>query len=1039
MTHHHKPLSRWNCKLLALAVAVACAGSPAWAAPTGATVSHGQATFDRQGNTLTITNSPGTIINWKSFSIAPHEVTRFIQQDRHSAVLNRVTGSGRSEILGSLLSNGKVYLINPNGILFGAGARVDTAGLIASSLQITDQDFLAQRHRFQGSTSAGAIHNQGTLTTPNGGRIYLIAPNIENSGIINSPNGDVLLAAGHQVSLVDSNNPDLQVVVSAPENKVLNLGSIIAEGGRIGIHAALIQQSGRLSADSAVQDQGGRIFLKASHTARLDAGSTTTARGAQGGQIEIEAGTDNLVAGLVDVSGSRSTGGTAHLLGNRVAVESGATVAASGPLGGGQILVGGDYRGNNPAIRNATQTRLDAGSRLVADATTRGDGGKVIVWGNETTQAHGHISARGGARGGNGGFVETSAKYLMTYGARVDTRAPLGRTGIWLLDPIDVVIANTAPDPGGSFTGGTWATTSTGFSSIIYVGDLQNQLALSSVTIDSTAGAVNGSNSLGSITVMDPIAWSSGQTLTLQSEGSININANISGGSGILKAIAGGPIFIDDANVSARQIDFTTASSLGLTSIAQVAASESLSISQPGDMNLPDILDTSALSSSAAPGKLSAPLIKLHAGGNFSTSDTVIDLTGGDLVMSAAGAIHLNQGMITAENLTLSAGAEIIQEGFSGITANTVTADAGGSSDYGIFLRGDQNYIGTFSGNTALASIYLDTNDDITLNGLYTQGGDVNISATGNLTNGAPGIDACGAARGCNSAVILNSTTGSITTSLIKAGALVDLQAGTDILDGDSGANNIVSGGANPVMLRYNAGGNVNLDAWGATIDTANSNAGGTVDIRLVQPAPTLAECIATPTLAGCSAILPTLSTCISNPATPGCSVVLPSLATCTATPSTLGCSAVLPSLATCTATPTAPGCSAVLPSLATCTTAPSTPGCSVVLPSLATCTATPTAPGCSAVLPTVADCSQNPALPGCYVVIPPTLVAQLERQNGSLPQETDQNINGCNNMQNGLSGPNSPPAPGSRFEDNSAPNPRPTDGGEPNAPLYCN
>jgi len=294
---------------------------------------------------------------------------------------------------------------------------VDVAGLIASSLQLSNQDFLAGRINFSGSPGAGALQNQGSLTTPSGGRIYLIAPRVENSGLINAPNGDILLAAGHQVSLVDSSNPDLRVVVSAPDAMALNLGQIMAASGRIGIHAALLQQSGRISADAAVQGEGGRIFLKASEHAHLTAGSATTARGNSGGQVRVDAAGDGVLAGRVDVSASQGSGGQVQLLGKRVAVEATGSVDASGPLGGGQILVGGDYRGENPAVRSASQTRLDSGARLDADATLQGDGGKVIVWGNETTQAHGEISARGGARGGNGGLVETSAQYLDTQGA----------------------------------------------------------------------------------------------------------------------------------------------------------------------------------------------------------------------------------------------------------------------------------------------------------------------------------------------------------------------------------------------------------------------------------------------------------------------------------------------------------------------------------------------------------------------------------------------------------------------------------------------
>ena len=95
-------------------------------------------------------------LNWRSFSIAKDETTRFIQQSAASTVLNRVTGVDPSQILGVLQSNGRVFLINPNGIVFGAGAQIDTAGLVASTLNLSNQDFLAGRLRFTESGCGAA-------------------------------------------------------------------------------------------------------------------------------------------------------------------------------------------------------------------------------------------------------------------------------------------------------------------------------------------------------------------------------------------------------------------------------------------------------------------------------------------------------------------------------------------------------------------------------------------------------------------------------------------------------------------------------------------------------------------------------------------------------------------------------------------------------------------------------------------------------------------------------------------------------------------
>src|SRR3954468_7862035 len=145
---------------IALAVASCFASGAALANPTGPTVKNGTVIFQQSGNVLQITNSPNAIINWQGFSIGQNEVTRFVQQSQASAVLNRVVGANPTAILGALQSNGRVFLINPNGIVFGAGATIDVAGLIASTLNLTDGDFIAGRLRFGATPGAGNLVNE---------------------------------------------------------------------------------------------------------------------------------------------------------------------------------------------------------------------------------------------------------------------------------------------------------------------------------------------------------------------------------------------------------------------------------------------------------------------------------------------------------------------------------------------------------------------------------------------------------------------------------------------------------------------------------------------------------------------------------------------------------------------------------------------------------------------------------------------------------------------------------------------------------------
>ena len=121
----------------------ACFSSVAWANPTGPVVTVGNAAISQSGKTLQITNTPGAVIQWQGFSIAADETTRFVQSSAASTVLNRVVGNMPSSLLGQLQSNGRVYLLNPNGVFIGAGAIIDVAGFAASTLRFTDADFLA--------------------------------------------------------------------------------------------------------------------------------------------------------------------------------------------------------------------------------------------------------------------------------------------------------------------------------------------------------------------------------------------------------------------------------------------------------------------------------------------------------------------------------------------------------------------------------------------------------------------------------------------------------------------------------------------------------------------------------------------------------------------------------------------------------------------------------------------------------------------------------------------------------------------------------
>jgi len=287
--------------------------------PVNPTVVNGTASFNQAGNVLTVTNSNGAIINWDKFSIQRGETTHFAQTSASSSVMNRVLNDP-TVIYGTLSSNGRVFLVNPAGIMVGPGGRVDTAGFVASTLNIRNEDFLAGRNLFVNDGNAKDVINQGEIKTPAGGSVYLIGTNVGNESIITTPQGETILAAGATVSLIDSATPGVKVDITGAEGNVTNLGTITAEAGRIGIAGVIVRNSGILNASSLVSD-GGRIFLKASQDAYVDGNGHIVATGT-GGSVEI-------------------------LVGNGLSVADNASIDVSGTIGGKLLLDSGNIALHN--------------------------------------------------------------------------------------------------------------------------------------------------------------------------------------------------------------------------------------------------------------------------------------------------------------------------------------------------------------------------------------------------------------------------------------------------------------------------------------------------------------------------------------------------------------------------------------------------------------------------------------------------------------------------------------------------------------------
>ncbi len=520
----HRPGAVARLSALALGIAAAWLAGPAnvLANPSGGSAIVGQASMVNQGNKLTVTTQNGALgsysaINWQSFSIPAGSTTYFQQPSTSSTSINRVVTNNPSQIFGTLGSNGNLVLVNQSGITVGAGAVVDSAGFTASSLRMSDADALAARMRFGDGTAAGAgVSVQGSILARSGD-VVLLGSQLDTGkdALIQAPNGSTILAAGRQIEITGRGLEGISLQVQAPTDSAVNLGSL--QGDAVGIFAGTLRHSGLIQATTATLE-GGRVVLKA------------------GGDAYVQG------AGTINVSSASGKGGQIAVLGKRVAVTDDAVLDASGATGGGTVLVGGDKQGKNPDVQNAEITYFGPQASIKADATIYGDGGKVIVWADDTTRAYGRISAQGGPVGGNGGFVETSGHSLAVDGVRVSTGAPRGTSGLWLLDPSDLTIISGG---GGTLTTSTTFNPSVSSSTIdpsVIVGSNPGYGGLvdGNVTISTSAGT----GGYGGIIVSSGLTWSSGNSLTLNADGNIILNATITanpsnlgyGGAVVLKA-----------------------------------------------------------------------------------------------------------------------------------------------------------------------------------------------------------------------------------------------------------------------------------------------------------------------------------------------------------------------------------------------------------------------------------------------------------------------------------------------------------------------
>ncbi len=578
--------------------------------------------------------------------------------------------------------------------------------------------------------NSGTIMARGDDAGERGGAVRMAAKTIEQKGAIRV---DAQADAGKvEIVAAESYTETADAVISA--------ASAEAAGGEVNLQGYRIEREGVIMAAGTTQGGSVEIDFTDQYKDRAGAFIEASATQGDGGSIHIEGGDDaSLYSEGTYLAGGVNFGGTINLLSGEKVVLVGAQLSVTGGSGGGIVRIGGDFQGSG-GFRRSRFTMLDHNTLVYADATDDGDGGTVIVWADQATGFYGSISAQGGANGGDGGLVETSGKIYLDARGNVNTLAPHGATGLWLLDPTDITISSAADTGTMTWTGTQFEDTTTATSNL-NVTTLQNQLASTNVLV-TTASGLGGT---GNITVQNAVTWSSGNSLTLFADNDITVSANITytGAGASLRLQADNDIIM---NTSA---DITATGAGGLTITlnsnrdgagtgAIVMGSGTSLVSNGGDITLGGGNDPAA---TAAVGT-SSNIDGLNIAGDINAGGGNISLrgTGGaNIGGSFNNGVYVNGGMIS----TTGAGAITVVGQGGGST--------GGSVNHGIRISGN---FATQHGDISLTGTSVRQNGGTDL-GIFFVGGTIQSTGSASISlighGNASTSDAHGIVLGGNS------------------------------------------------------------------------------------------------------------------------------------------------------------------------------------------------------------------------------------------------------------------------------------------------
>jgi filamentous hemagglutinin family protein len=539
--------------------------APAYALPNGAAVVAGNADLHTtaDGKHLSINQQSNKLItNWNAFNVAGDESVSFQQPGQNSIALNRVIGTQGSDIQGRIDANGKVFLVNPNGVVFGKSAQINVGGLVASTQNIADKDFLEGNYRFAGASSAG-VSNAGSLIARDGGSVALLGAQVSNNGVIRAQMGSVALGAGKDFSVNFDGNGllNLQVNSGAMDALVHNGGLLKADGGQVlmtaksanGLLQTVVSNLGVVEART-LQNKAGKIVLEGgdSGTVQVAGRQDASALGGQGDGGVVEnrgARVEVQLAAEVDTRADKGATGTWKIRSNEVVVAeasnngkapvgnsngssvigNGNTVIGSGTgsLAGAQVGTnngngsnngtGNTVIGSGPGSLAGAQVGNNNGNNNTGSGNNNGTGNTVIGWGPGAQVGNNNGNNNtGSSNNGNGNTVIGWGP-----GAQVGNNNGNGNINSWWGGSINgnsVTTSRTrSTSIGGDITSNNGANASTGSSApTIHADTLSKNLATTNIELV---------GSHGDLMLGAPVSWGSSNTLGLTAEhGNVQVN-----------------------------------------------------------------------------------------------------------------------------------------------------------------------------------------------------------------------------------------------------------------------------------------------------------------------------------------------------------------------------------------------------------------------------------------------------------------------------------------------------------------------------------